>query len=48
MMVPLDQGKPIIRSAIFFDFEADGRQFGQQGVTDYVSGVHGRFKRYIL
>ncbi|HXH55571.1 MAG TPA: Hsp70 family protein [Gammaproteobacteria bacterium] len=41
-MVPLDQGKPIIRSAIFFDFEAGGCQFGQQGVTDYLSGVHGR------
>ena len=41
-MVPLDQGKPIIRSAIFFNFEAGGCQFGQQGVTDYLSGVHGR------
>ncbi len=41
-MVPLDNGKPIIRSAIFFDFEAGGCQFGQQGVTDYLSGVHGR------
>ncbi len=41
-MVPLDKEKPIIRSAIFFDFEAGGCQFGQQGVTDYLSGVHGR------
>lgn len=41
-LVPLDNGKPIIRSAIFFDFEAGGCQFGQQGVTDYLSGVHGR------
>ncbi len=41
-LVPFDKGKPIIRSAIFFDFEAGGCRFGQQGVTDYLSGVHGR------
>lgn len=41
-MVPLEQGKPIIRSAIFFDYEADEYRFGQQGFNDYLSGIHGR------
>jgi hypothetical chaperone protein len=41
-MVPLEQGRPIIRSAIFFDYEADEYRFGQQGFNDYLSGIHGR------
>lgn len=41
-MVPLEQGKPTIRSAIFFDYETNAYRFGQQGITDYLSGTHGR------
>ena len=42
MMAPLEQGKPIIRSAIFFDFDSGRSQFGQEGIDQYLSGVHGR------
>lgn len=42
MMAPLEQGKPIIPSAIFFDLESGGCQFGQQGITQYLSGIYGR------
>lgn len=41
-MVPLEADKPTIRSAIFFDYEADEYRFGQQGINDYLSGIHGR------
>ncbi len=41
-MVPLEQGKPILRSAIFFDYERGGCLFGQQGVNEYLLGTHGR------
>ena len=41
-MVPLEQNRPILRSAIFFDYETNEYRFGQQGITDYLSGIHGR------
>lgn len=41
-MVPLEQGKPIIRSAIFFESDTNTCQFGQRGVNDYLSGIPGR------
>lgn len=42
IMAPLEQSKPIIRSAIFFDFESGRYQFGQQGINEYLSGEPGR------
>lgn len=41
-MVPLEDGKPTLRSAIFFDYENNEYRFGQQGINDYLSGIHGR------
>lgn len=41
-MVPLDNGKPLIRSAIFFDYEKHSAIFGQKGIEDYLSGTAGR------
>lgn len=41
-MVPLDGDKPIIRSALFFDYETGECLFGQRGVNEYLSGAHGR------
>lgn len=41
-MVPLEAGKPTLRSALFFDYESNECRFGQQGVDDYLSGSHGR------
>lgn len=42
LMVPLEQGRPVIRSALFFDYDAEKCFFGQQGINDYLSGGHGR------
>lgn len=41
-MVPLEEGKPTLRSAIFFDFDAHKCVFGQQGISEYLSHGHGR------
>lgn len=41
-MVPLEDNKPTIRSALFFDYETNECRFGQLGVDDYLSGSHGR------
>lgn len=41
-MVPLEQGKPILRSAIFFDYDAHKCIFGQQGISQYLDAGHGR------
>lgn len=41
-MVPLEQGKSIIRSAIFFDYDDKKCVLGQQGITEYLTGTHGR------
>lgn len=41
-MVPLEQGKPTLRSAIFFDSDSGKHLFGQSAVDDYLSGAHGR------
>lgn len=41
-MVPLENGKPTLRSAIFFDYETGKYTFGQQGINEYLVGGHGR------
>jgi hypothetical chaperone protein len=41
-MVPLEPGKPTLRSALFFDYDTGECRFGQRGVDDYLSGAHGR------
>ncbi len=41
-MVPLEEEKPTLRSAIFFDFDNNRHYFGQRAVSDYLSGAHGR------
>lgn len=41
-MVPLEQGKPILRSAIFFNFENQHCLLGQEGISEYLSGTPGR------
>lgn len=41
-LVPLENNKPVIRSAIFCDVESKQWKFGQQGITDYLEGAPGR------
>lgn len=41
-MVPLEQGKPTLRSAIFFDYDNHRCIFGQQGISEYLAQGHGR------
>ncbi len=41
-LVPLEGGKPTIRSAIFCDVEAKQWVFGQKGIDSYLEGVPGR------
>lgn len=41
-MVPLEADSPTLRSAIFFDYDTHLCVFGQKGITDYLSGGHGR------
>lgn len=41
-MVPLAQGKPTLRSAIFFDYAHHKCVFGSQGISEYLNGGHGR------
>lgn len=41
-MVPLEDNKPTLRSAIFFDYDNHRVIFGQKGITDYLTGGHGR------
>lgn len=41
-LVPLENTKPSIRSAIYYDAELQQFIFGQQGVEAYLNGDHGR------
>lgn len=41
-LVPLDHQKPVIRSAVFCDFELKKWEFGQAGVNHYLEGIPGR------
>ncbi len=41
-MVPLEQGKPLIRSAVFFDYEQEKCLLGQEGITKFLTGTKGR------
>ena len=45
MLVPVEQGKLTIPSAIFFNFEDDSVAFGREAIRDYVDGVDGRLMR---
>jgi len=44
-LVPIDQGRSTIPSAIFYNFEDDSTRFGQQAIDDYVQGTEGRLMR---
>jgi len=44
-LVPIDQGRSTIPSAIFYNFEDDSIRFGQQAIDDYVQGTEGRLMR---
>jgi hypothetical chaperone protein len=46
-LLPLEDGKPTIPSAIFFSFEADAVFFGRQAMSEYVTGGDGRLMRSI-
>lgn len=44
-LLPLEDGRPTIPSAIFFSFEEDRMFFGRQAVSEYVTGADGRLMR---
>ena len=46
-LLPLEDGRPTIPSAIFFSFEADATFFGRRAVNEYVTGADGRLMRSI-
>lgn len=46
-LLPLEDGKPTIPSAIFFSFEADTTFFGRRAMNEYVTGADGRLMRSI-
>lgn len=46
-LLPLDDGRTTLPSAVFFDFEADAVTVGQGAIDAYVSGVEGRLMRSI-
>jgi len=46
-LLPLEDEKPTIPSAIFFSFEEDRTYFGRQAVSEYVTGADGRLMRSI-
>ncbi|MBN9317551.1 MAG: Hsp70 family protein [Devosia sp.] len=46
-LLPLEDGKPTIPSAIFFSFEDDLAYFGRRAVSEYVTGADGRLMRSI-
>ncbi len=46
-LLPLEDGKQTIPSAIFFSFEEDRTFFGRQAVSEYVTGADGRLMRSI-
>ncbi|MDB5562636.1 MAG: Hsp70 family protein [Hyphomicrobiales bacterium] len=44
-LVPLEDGRPTIPSAIFFSFEDESVFFGRKALSEYVSGAGGRIMR---
>jgi len=46
-LLPLEDGRPTIPSAIFFSFEEDAVFFGRRAVSEYVTGADGRLMRSI-
>ena len=44
-LLPVEDGRPTIPSAIFFDFETDEPRFGRRALTEYISGSDGRLMR---
>ena len=46
-LLPLEDGKPTMPSAIFFSFEEDRAFFGRHAVNEYVTGADGRLMRSI-
>jgi hypothetical chaperone protein len=46
-LLPLEDGRVTIPSAIFFGFEDDRRYFGRRAVAEYVSGADGRLMRSV-
>ena len=44
-LLPLEDGRSTIPSAIFFDFDADQIRFGRRALAEYVSGTDGRLMR---
>lgn len=45
ILVPLEGGEAPIPSVIFFSFEDDQTYFGQQALSEYMSGAEGRMMR---
>ncbi len=46
-LLPLEDGKPTLPSALFFSFEDDRTYFGRAAVSEYVTGADGRLLRSI-
>jgi hypothetical chaperone protein len=44
-LVPFENGKLTIPTALFFNFEDWTTQFGQQGINEYIDGYRGRLMR---
>jgi hypothetical chaperone protein len=44
-LLPLEDGRPAIPSAIFFHFDSDGIVFGRAALREYVEGAGGRMMR---
>ncbi len=47
LLLPLEDGKPTIPSAIFFSFEEEAVFFGRRALSEYVTGADGRLMRSI-
>ncbi len=45
MLLPVEDGRPTIPSAIFFDFDADLPRFGRRALAEYIAGTDGRLMR---
>ncbi len=46
-LLPLEDGRPTLPTALFFSFEDDAVYFGRRGVEQYVGGTDGRLLRAI-
>lgn len=47
VLLPLEDGRPTIPSAVFYSFEDDRTYFGRQAIGEYVGGGDGRLLRSI-